>query len=157
MRNPAMLAHGAIDPPAAGRLQFTVTLKRLCLPASRARVHLFISFLPSSAAYPSPPSCPTADLFCSTSPLPQSISSLPAASHPPDSAALRYARPSPCPPAVSPGRQASLPAKMPALRALFPAQRRTVARSNQTRESSTDLRIPRSLPPFSSPAPAPPS
>src|SRR5439155_280228 len=103
-------------------------LRNVCASPTHAPVRLFTSFLHSSAFYPSPPSSRTADSSCSTSLLPQSTSSPPAASHRPDSAALRYARPSPCPPAVSLDREASLPAKMPALHALSPAQRRRAVR-----------------------------
>src|SRR5690348_6771119 len=97
-----------------------------------AHVQPFISFLPLSVVYPSPPSSPTADSSCSTSPPPQSTSLLRAASHPPRYGASRVSRPSPSPPAISPGPAALLLAKTLATNVLSPARRHTTAHSNQT-------------------------
>src|SRR5690348_9655414 len=129
-------------------LQFTLKFKTFRSLLSLSR-HL------SSVSCPSLPSCPTADLSCSTSLLPQSTSSLPAASRPPRFSALRYAHLWPSPRAIFRDPEASLPAGMPASHVLSEARRRRVARWNQTPESSMDSRTPRTPPQSSSPAPAP--
>src|SRR4029077_3476546 len=84
-------------------------------------------------------------------------SSLQAFSRRPHSAALHFARTSPCPPAVSRDREEPLRGEMQASHVLSPIRSNTTAHLNQTTAPSMGSHIPRSPPPFSSPTRALPS
>src|SRR5215468_10810201 len=98
-----------------------------------------------------------ADPSCSTLPPPQSTSSRQAFSRRPSSAALRFARTSPCLPAVSRDREEPLLGEMQVSHVLSPIRSNTTAHLNQTTAPSMGSHILRSPPPFPSPTCAPPS